>query len=637
MNKKRVIPASELIINEDGSIFHLHLRPEQISDIVMLVGDPARVDMIASYFENIECNVSSREFKTITYKRGSIASLDSFEVEEDMIITASACGYVTDTEGNPIEGVAVSDGFSIVTTDSNGHYELDASSDTWYIYISVPAEYEIPINPENNQPAFYQKYESGKYRYDFTLKPLAGGKEEKFALFVFGDPQVGNDTHVTRLRTKITPLVKEHAETWQSEGVPCYGITLGDLIANGDGEDRSYLRKYVFDNFSVANIGMPVFHVMGNHDHTYYNSNTPLKADDRSSTWQLKAQRAHEEVFGPVNFSFNRGDMHIISMRNVWYTYAYTSTKIYHNLLDEHLEWLKQDLALVPKDKTVVLCVHIQFQDYDKSNFSQVRDLINGYEEAHIMSGHTHHIQHIKGASSEHPNIFEHNMGAVCGAWWTSYMCGDGSPAGYGVFVGEGTTFTDWYQMGYSPITKYRSHQMRLYRGDDYTGAEISGQNPYGTKGYYKFNFDEDVLLANVYMADTEWRVKVYENGEYSGDMTHISPPDVLSDEIYYSRPRIFSASGYSGVLMEGDGSYDNPFCSPVPTAGDIYASGYVNGIRGYQDFTIGTNSQCYHMYMYKLKNKDFNNIKVVAIDRFGNEYTETKVTRGTDYSSIKY
>ena len=60
MTKQRIIPASELIINEDGSIFHLHLKPEQISDIVMLVGDPARVDMIASYFDEIECNVSSR-------------------------------------------------------------------------------------------------------------------------------------------------------------------------------------------------------------------------------------------------------------------------------------------------------------------------------------------------------------------------------------------------------------------------------------------------------------------------------------------------------------------------------------------------------------------------------------------------
>ena len=66
MSKKRVIPASELIINEDGSIFHLHLLPEQISDIVILVGDPARVKMVASYFDNVECDVESREFKTIT-------------------------------------------------------------------------------------------------------------------------------------------------------------------------------------------------------------------------------------------------------------------------------------------------------------------------------------------------------------------------------------------------------------------------------------------------------------------------------------------------------------------------------------------------------------------------------------------
>ena len=79
MSEKRVIPASELIINEDGSIFHLHLLPEQISDIVILVGDPARVDMIASYFDNIECNVASREFKTITgtYKGRRMTALST--------------------------------------------------------------------------------------------------------------------------------------------------------------------------------------------------------------------------------------------------------------------------------------------------------------------------------------------------------------------------------------------------------------------------------------------------------------------------------------------------------------------------------------------------------------------------------
>ncbi len=70
MNKERVIPASELIINSDGSVFHIHLKPEQICDNIILVGDPGRVDMVASYFDKIDYNVSSREFHAIggTYK-----------------------------------------------------------------------------------------------------------------------------------------------------------------------------------------------------------------------------------------------------------------------------------------------------------------------------------------------------------------------------------------------------------------------------------------------------------------------------------------------------------------------------------------------------------------------------------------
>ncbi len=59
-------PESELIINEDGSIFHLHLNPEYLADKVILVGDPGRVSLVASHFDTIEHEVSSREFRTIT-------------------------------------------------------------------------------------------------------------------------------------------------------------------------------------------------------------------------------------------------------------------------------------------------------------------------------------------------------------------------------------------------------------------------------------------------------------------------------------------------------------------------------------------------------------------------------------------
>ena len=62
----KTYPESELIINPDGSIFHLHVRPEQLADKVILVGDPGRVALVASHFESKECEVESREFRTVT-------------------------------------------------------------------------------------------------------------------------------------------------------------------------------------------------------------------------------------------------------------------------------------------------------------------------------------------------------------------------------------------------------------------------------------------------------------------------------------------------------------------------------------------------------------------------------------------
>ena len=62
----RTIPSSELIINDDGSIFHLHLTPDQLADIVILVGDPGRVALVADHFDTVECRVQNREFNTVT-------------------------------------------------------------------------------------------------------------------------------------------------------------------------------------------------------------------------------------------------------------------------------------------------------------------------------------------------------------------------------------------------------------------------------------------------------------------------------------------------------------------------------------------------------------------------------------------
>lgn len=63
---KRIFPESELIINADGSCFHLHVRPEQLAERIVLVSDPASVDFVAAHFDSKECEVESREFRTIT-------------------------------------------------------------------------------------------------------------------------------------------------------------------------------------------------------------------------------------------------------------------------------------------------------------------------------------------------------------------------------------------------------------------------------------------------------------------------------------------------------------------------------------------------------------------------------------------
>lgn len=68
MEIERFIPSSQLIINDDNSAFHIHLKPEQLRDKIILVGDPSRVSMVASYFDSIDYDVSSREFHAIAGK-----------------------------------------------------------------------------------------------------------------------------------------------------------------------------------------------------------------------------------------------------------------------------------------------------------------------------------------------------------------------------------------------------------------------------------------------------------------------------------------------------------------------------------------------------------------------------------------
>ncbi len=615
------LPANYALSTSEESAIYIALPASNVGN--------CKVEFIDTKGEKMSCNWSGgqlkagiiREFNTIVYTPGVTSSLAPLEVESDEleITYPTVYGYVKDTSGKPISGVAVSDGFSVVTTDSNGYYSINVSRDCWYIYISLPSEYEVPIN-EYGQPCFFKKYPSNTPQYDFTLKPLPNGKEKKFALFAIGDPQVSSATKLKRFNNEAVPGLKAYSTEMKSKGIPCYGITLGDIISNSDSSNSGGYRDDMRDGFHVSKTGLPIFQVMGNHDNTFCNTSQPLFADEHSSHFEFKQQREFETMFGPVNYSFNRGDVHIIGMRDIVYTTNTSGAKYQAGFLPSQWEWLKQDLAAVPKDKMVVLCVHIQLLNRDQNYIQDVFKLFDQYKEAHIISGHTHYMlnyEHtVEGTGHK---IYEHNSCALCGCWWAANIAGDGSPNGFQVFIGEGNTFTDWYYMGYSEGMNTKSHQMRLYRGNQVNGAAKSGTDTYGSKGYYGFNFSDDVLVANVYNADSKWTIKVYENGVYSGNMSKLK----------------VSQPSYSALI--GTGTLEDPkrAADGVVTSHDFYVAGLLLGVLGRNPSSAGSWTSCYHLYQYKLKNKNAT-IKVVATDRFGNEYTETKITSGTDFSATK-
>ena len=558
-----------------------------------------------------------KEFKTINYSSGvggELEALDSYQ-DEFLIYYENVYGYVKDSNGNPIADVAVSDGFQVVKTDANGYYAMSVTKDTWYIYISLPSEYEVPIN-EFGQPCFYQPYPSNSPQYDFTLTPLAGGKETKFALFTIGDPQVRNSSQFNRCVSEAIPAIKKHSQDVKAQGLPCYGITLGDIIANSDGTNTSSLRDDMRDAFHIDKAGLPVFQVYGNHDNTYFGSGVTISADDRSSTFELKAQREHEAMFGPVNYSFNRGDVHIIGMRNIIYKYDYQSGKYDEGFLKHQYEWLKQDLALVPKDKMVVLCVHAPVYRATGNYVEEIQALLNEFKEGHIVSGHTHYSKNYEyiaeNPSTPYPKLYDHNVGALCGVWWRGNIAEDGAPTGYNVFVCDGNEFTESYFMGVNTGMNTKEKQMRLYRGNAITGRERKSTDTYAKTGYFAFNFGEDYLLANIYNADTKWVIKVYEDGVHTGNMEKV--------------PVVKPSS------MIGSYTYDDPrrAAEGVVSCVDMYtAAFYYNYYEGRSAW-----SDCNHLYKYQLKNKDAQ-IKVEAIDRYGNIFTETEITEGTDYSLV--
>jgi len=508
-------------------------------------------------------------------------------------------GHIKYSDGSPAEGISVSDGFSITVTDRSGYYELDVTNDCWYIYFSYPSNVKIVKN-SNGSPDFFKRYSSSTKTYDFTLTKQ--DEEKEFVLIAMADPQAhyaARGTQKTadtnRFRDEVVPEINKNISAM---GLPCYGVTLGDIVYSEGSRNSNGGMSTMRTNFSKIN--MPVFQTMGNHDYTYFYSSSPLTTDATSSTLYLKAQRKFEEAFGPINYSFNRGDVHIICLRNIIYDSNVDAASYHGGFTDEQYKWIKADLAQVSKDKKVILCAHIPMFDLtSKENVKNVFNLIKTYTKSYIFSGHAHYYRWIENVAST--GMPEHVHNAVCGQWWWSRIEGDGCPNSYTVYRFNGTDIKDAYNMGIYAEMNSREYQMRIYRGDIKCGG------PYG---YFQWQHGNSTYLINVFQGNSKWTVKVYEDGVYVGNATLM--PN--------------SKTTYSSI------SKGETKLVPNSSNQDWWAIGFHIGVCGRGTSGTSYYTNMFHMFKYTTKNASAK-ISVEATDPYGNTYKCSDViTNGTTY-----
>lgn len=444
-------------------------------------------------------------------------------------------GLLLDANGNAVPEVVVSDGYQCVRTDSRGFYQMKRNAAAEFVYYSIPTGYKAKSNQ------FYQKLTDGTKEYDFKLEKLADA-ENHFYLVAIADPQVTNNAQITRYTEETLPDLKETLAGMQ---LPVYGICLGDVVNN----KVEHLKTM---HTLLNSTSMPVFSCIGNHD-----------KDTPSDTSKPRTTKTFTSVFGPLNYSFNRGKVHFICMDNV----VFSNSEDYVGAFSaEQVEWMRQDLQFVPNDRLIILYYHIPLRDDDIKNRAQILSLLKDYPNVKLMSGHTHYNQNYQISSPI--SVEERVTGAACGAWWNGVVCADGTPNGYEVYEINGTQIVDNY---YKSTRFDKGYQIRLHRGDSSFGTPAVS---------YSYGLSTDYVVANVWNWDASWHVYLYENGVYRGEM----------QQKQY-KP-------------------------------DAWAGGYFMGVKEKTSSVFNPSTK--HLFVYKLTDPKAS-VKVVATDGFGNTYTQTE------------
>ena len=426
-------------------------------------------------------------------------------------------GYITDTDGKGISRVVVSDGYQCVLTDTTGHYQFTRHAKARFVFYSVPEDCAIPTHSATDRTAlFYQPLSKTRSVYNFRLRRLPGGKETSYRLIVFGDPQITNayspyytgpndnpvkKRDVERFTEETMRDVKATIKTWPAN-TPVYALSMGDDVQYYGGYNAQLERQI---RTALGSSRATVFSVIGNHDQ----DNKPLY------------KRKWEENFGPTDYSFNRGDVHYVCLNNVHFT-RYTSYYSPGELSDEQMRWLYDDLHYTDLRKKVVVCYHIPLtfgispkkgafplniaSEPNHHASSRLRELLihlsafkGGFE---LFCGHTHFaINHEIDFDGLH--LIEHCHAAACGNIWQSNINICGTPNGYYVYDINGTGIADSYYKGtFWP----RDRQMTIFRAETLFNGEQYAAD-------WHLPTDSATVVANVFNADSRWRVVAVEDG----------------------------------------------------------------------------------------------------------------------------
>jgi 3',5'-cyclic AMP phosphodiesterase CpdA len=429
------------------------------------------------------------------------------------------------SSGKGVAGVVVSDGYEVTVTDSKGYYYLSSVKKAGFVFISVPANYEV-VN-EGNAPQFFKRISPGTTtveQKDFSLMKV---NNEKHVVIPMADRHLASrNNDLEQFTNKVLPDVNATIEQYAADGTKVYVLTLGDMTwelywySNGFGlnEYIPYMNK----------LKAPVFNLMGNHD------NDPYYAND----WD--AEEKYRDIIGPTYYSFNLGKIHYVVLDNVEYlnngaAVGTVGDRSYRDKVNnDQIEWLKKDLAAITDKSTpVVLAMHTplyanpslgaggtQVNKIDMTNGSVLIDCFKDFATVHVLTGHTH----INHTVEEKTSLMEHNIAAICATWWWTgkngyagnHICRDGSPGGYGIWKMDGRTIQWLYKsIGYQEGYQFRAYDLNTAHitaaafapnSTDSALAEFAG--PYATP-----RAGNEVMI-NIWGYDSQWKIDVTENGK---------------------------------------------------------------------------------------------------------------------------